>query len=635
MSVLWKGYIRVQGVATTHGVKVVTVGRMTLGKTSVSVNPFNRMLMLLLLLAVLCGFPHLAEASQASDMLLGMVSSGMPDVPDSRQQEVNLGVLPCPSNSSQFGYPDFDSLLLDLNSNAALLFLCPGIVYQATAPLRIPANLSAIVACTEPTGASCVVEATVSDSLMIVDTQEGQSLTIIGVTFRSSTASSIVLNGSPGVSIISFSQCRWEDNAGTALIQVNNNNNSSNPTSGRALQSTPEESVMSPTIVLLNCTFGTNPVTDSLFNVSGVNLLVVTAEIVGVQAPVVNLQVSSADAGAVVYFQNVDFQNMTSTTIRAELDVLAPTFLEFDGCEWEFNAGRAAIEIVSNVAAGTTRRRRRLEQVDVSSLFLTNVTGCSFHDNDYTESVILQPLGYLLVDQSEFDNNAVGSSVVGFGGMEGLIESTSFSRHQAVNFGLIFVATGSQVNVSNSCGDGNTEGTFACNGTLYEVGDPANCVVGDELACSPSCFELDSCDTVNLDTGLETNCYSTWANLSSAIASGTGGDYLLCAGVTLTLQESDSPIELGAYSTSIMCTEEEDCIINGGLAHFRIPDGDAKILFKGLSFRGAERVSVEIEVDPTFPASIEFQSCQWQVRTMYSHAIVQFSCLTTLSYVTE
>ena len=176
-----------------------------------------------------------------------------------------------------------------------------------------------------------------------------------------------------------------------------------------------------------------------------------------------------------------------------------------------------------------------------------------------------------------------------------------------VTYGAVFVSTEATLDSSGNCGDNLESGTGAgeiiCNGTYYQSLDGKD----------PACLDLDLCPSISDE------CYATWEGLSAAAVSAPlSGILKICEGSTLELTKSDDPIDI-AFNVAIQCgsdgSSEDDCKIKGGKTHFRVLDESKTVFFRGLHFREATDISVEVSMDPTNTASVFFWDCHWESNT--------------------
>ena len=541
-------------------------------------------------------------------------------------------------------------LLTDLQTNNVNVFpLCPGIIYQLSTPLLLnnetvsSSSDTLLIGCASDQ-ALCILQAPPPPAGGHVEmtAATGATVSFSGILFRGPTSTpsiTIHIPTNTGVAAASFVDCTWQGNGGDAIVYMDYSPTMDDTTAAtvpvnRHLQQTTDNddivvneaalqaALEAPTLFLSDCTWDNSIVNKAFVLATAGNVFLQDMDFDGNNVPIVDYVHVPDAPGGFVSLQGLSFRNALVTSIVVHANQTETAFVSLTDCTFVNNFGDAAVWI-QQVAEDTPAARRTMDWGDngqqqqqqrrlndpgstvLSTLQFANISHCTFINNTYTDAAIGSDVGYLIADSNTFSGNDVSAAIVRLQGQDAEITNSVFDNNRIRNFGAIYVGGGIQTNRTGNCGINNIPGALTCNGTFLEILDPPNCIDGTELACSPSCESLETCQV------LPNSCLDTWQGLSDAIQANTvGGVFEICNGTTL--QVTGSPIVIGPYATTITC---KDCIIRGGTRQFDIPDGDASVVFSGITFQASSDMVVLIEVDPTFPAFLHFMDCVFRDST--------------------
>jgi hypothetical protein len=283
--------------------------------------------------------------------------------------------------------------------------------------------------------------------------------------------------------------------------------------------------------------------------------------------------------------------------VVGEVDLLCLTLGRFSLLS-QGNDGTSSMVI----APLSSSRQRGLTDKKVGSLAIVVISNSSFGDNTATGHTVTNEVASLLMKDSSFSQNVAGKALIGALGGSTTLDNVQLIGNE-IELGSIFVDVDGTLTSASACGTDNTAGEIPCNGTYYQA------LNGKD----PACLDLELCSST-LD-----ECYSTWEGLSAAAVSiPLSGILQICEGSTLELTESDEPIDI-AFDVAIQCgsdgSSKDDCTVKGGKMHFRILDESKTVIFRGLHFREATDISVEVTIDPMITASVFFWDCHWESNT--------------------
>jgi len=305
-----------------------------------------------------------------------------------------------------------------------------------------------------------------------------------------------------------------------------------------------------------------------------------------------------------VLIEGVTFESSTKSSIIVEVEPLPRMRILFHNCKWKKNSGRATIEIIARNAT----EEQPLPAAKSKSNAEVNITATVFEFNTVTDSVIFNEVANLRVEASVFRENQLENSVIYCA--SGTVEISNCSmQHMAVKTGAVHVANESSAMIKELCGDNLGTSSLDCNGTYYKANDNTPC--SDPNICDSPCVPLDTCMSVTKVT--TTDCYSTWKELTSALANISAGTFELCAGSVMEVV--DPIVVISSKLLVIKCgpngTHQNDCSINGGKHHFWLRNPALELKFQGISFAKSTNVSIQIELDPSLNANVTFSDCDW------------------------
>lgn len=314
-----------------------------------------------------------------------------------------------------------------------------------------------------------------------------------------------------------------------------------------------------------------------------------------------NVQFRIVDGATEVRFDGVVFSGSEEMSIQLDVDPTAPSAIVFQNCDWRNHRGD---HVVLAAPEGDLEEDETIEAA-------VRILGSRFMDNDVSNFVVENRALELQIEGCSFRRNACQGIVGGIGGLNQINDST-FRNNEALNTVLGVGIDSRGFIVEDSCGINNTDSN-ACNGTLYEAADPAQCREDsdDEDACSVICSPLESCGSVLPD------CVSSYAGLRTTLQISPGGIVVVCPNTVMQVDSEDEVIEISEAGTVITCGGDgfrsSNCTIVGGPSHLVINTTTVNVT--GMTFLESTNFSVRVVVNPTIESSVSFSDCQWENNT--------------------
>lgn len=318
-----------------------------------------------------------------------------------------------------------------------------------------------------------------------------------------------------------------------------------------------------------------------------------------------NEQFRIVDGATDVSFHNITFAASQSLSVSVEIDPGEPAVITFVGCVWRSHFGKHALLV---------QPPEPLQDGDELEAYV-EITNSLFVDNTVDEYVVENGGLELSINACVFRENAGSKGVVGALGGETVIAGASggdretILENNEVDIGLVVVGLNNTgFDADDVCGQNNVIAN-SCNGAYYEASDPAQCREDsdNEEACEETCIPIEKCNSLPPD------CFSVYAELSAAIQARPFGSFEICAAARLNLDGSEDVIELNQPGVMIKCgndgSRKNNCVIEGGSYHFVVNTTSAG--FYGITFLGADAVSVQVILDSALDSSIFFTDCYW------------------------
>lgn len=251
---------------------------------------------------------------------------------------------------------------------------------------------------------------------------------------------------------------------------------------------------------------------------------------------------------------------------------------------------------------------------------------CLFSDNDVTFGVVTNLAGKANFFDTQFlGNKAIGTTILNFfDAFVSLQNSCFIDSERNVPQGTVFIEQGSSLGSnSDNYGLGDIVGQTAISpvggNTCSDIFMEGVCV--DSEPCDGFCddFTATSCRAAEapLDPLTPTpsppgDCFSDWAELSSAIQTDPSLEYVVCADTTFEVG-AENPIVLGGSQeepTTLKCGKDghakNKCIIRGGSMQFKIT---GSTILSGFTLEASSYASVLVSGDAA--DMVKFSRCRW------------------------
>lgn len=299
-----------------------------------------------------------------------------------------------------------------------------------------------------------------------------------------------------------------------------------------------------------------------------------------------------------VMIQGLTFRGAITTSVTISTN--ATSSVTFRDCRWEDVTGGFVLWIANPIES---QSRRGLQDDTSTSAASVVIEGSTFIGNQVDQSVVLLEAegSSLIIQETTFRENSAEENIIrAEAGLLSLSDSTflenRFDGDSVVSIGKVATLND---NVQN-CGN-TTSKNDGCEGILIEK----------------KCQSFDSNSLCPIEDG---TCYPDWTSLSRAVRtpSSNGGEFIICAGAILNLDESepgDVPMRIRQSSIAIKCgkdgSSDNDCTVSGGEDQVVITGRVRAISFEGVKFVESTRVS--IAALGSSAAAVSFIDCEWSV----------------------